>query len=101
MLVLEPAKKGPAPQHGLPSLKSNFCASKLILFGLRISQSGFQIVMINVFNKLFIYLKSTDEPTGLKLVYFGERAERPARPGFVAMWPETFKNTDLVSIFPP
>ena len=57
--------------------------------------------MINVFNKLFIYLKSTDEPTGLKLVYFGERAERPARPGFVALWPETFKNTDLVSIFPP
>ena len=41
------------------------------------------------------------EPTGLKLCYFGDRSERPARPGFVAMWPETFKPTDVVMFIKP
>jgi hypothetical protein len=46
----------------------------------------------------FLFFKGAPTaPTGLKLVYFGDKSERPARPGFVAMWPDTFKKTDLVS----
>jgi hypothetical protein len=54
-----------------------------------------------IFHKLYVpylvfFQYFLGEPTGLKLVHFGKEAERPARPGFVAMWPETFKPTDVV-----
>ena len=45
---------------------------------------------------LIILISIPGETTGLKLCYFGEHSERPARPGFLAMWPDTFKPTDVV-----